>query len=376
MNDREGEGADCSTNRDQEAVEDFLRRPSTLPDIGVDLRCFDTEERAKRVGEAVNSLLHIFGRLLNLKRLLRVIVAYDYHETLAAIERGIATEKPLKATNDELAVGIAMAPAVLHEDEPRSIMVLNASFMSVLGEAETPENDAARREMTYTLAHESAHVHDLEMQTRAFPDAMLKTQLPYRDGILFGIASACWDEYIACYLSASFATSATLSAYEETFCKALEGAKGRSDAAIRQYRMHADVGRVAGEVSSEYRRLMVYAAYLLGHVDGLDQAVGDIAPKAIEALERHSFFKTTFSRLHTELRTMHATYGEWKGLEIFDPLKQLADELLKYGGIEVQNRPDGKVYVNIPFRPETTPTADELQAYCMSRLGIVGKQNR
>src|ERR1051325_1229324 len=109
---REEEGADC-LNRDEDAVEEFLRRPSTLHDIGVDLRCFDTEERAKRVGEAVNSLLQIFGRLLNLKRLLRVIVAYDYHETLAAIERGIATEKQLKATNDELAVGIAMAPAVM-----------------------------------------------------------------------------------------------------------------------------------------------------------------------------------------------------------------------------------------------------------------------
>jgi hypothetical protein len=197
--------------------------------------------------------------------------------------------------------------------------------------------------------------------------------LPYRDGILFGIASACWDEYIACYLSASFATAATLSAYEETFCKALEAVKGRSDAAIRQYRMHADIGRVAGEVSSEYRRLMVYTAYLLGHVDGLQQLVDDIAPKAMEALERHSFFKTTFSRLHSELKTMHATYGEWKGLEIFDPLKQLADELLKYGGIEFQNRPEGKGYVNIPLRPETMPTADELQAFWISRLGMPGR---
>src|SRR5271166_1022946 len=251
MNDREGEGAESSS--EQDAFDEFLRRPLTLPDIGVDLRGFDTEERAKRVGEAVNSLLQVFGRLFNLKRLLRVVVAYDYQETLAGIERGTATEKPLKPTNDEIAIGIAMAPAVMHEGEPRSIMVLNANLTSVLGEAETPENEAARREMTYTLAHECAHVHDLEMQTRAFPDAMLGMQLPYRDGILHGIASACWDEYIACYLSASFATPITLSGYEETFCKALEAAKPTADAAIRQYRMHGDVGQIIQEVSAAYK---------------------------------------------------------------------------------------------------------------------------
>src|SRR5581483_8428895 len=102
--------------------------------------------------------------------------------------------------------------------------------------------------------------------------------------------------------------------------------------------------------------------------DGLNQTVEDLAPKAIEALERHSFFKTTFSRLHSELKAMHATYGEWKGLEIFDPLKELADELLKYVGIEVQNRPEGKGYVNVPFKPDTMPTADEQQAFWMERL--------
>jgi hypothetical protein len=105
---------------------------------------------------------------------------------------------PLKATNDEIAVSIAMVPAVMHEGEPRSVMVLNAAFIGVLGETETPENEAARRETIYILAHECGHVHDLAMQTTAFPDAMLKMRLPYRDGILLGIAMACWDEYIAC----------------------------------------------------------------------------------------------------------------------------------------------------------------------------------
>jgi hypothetical protein len=73
----------------------------------IDLRCFATEDQAKRVGEAVSLYLQAFGRLVNLKRLHQIIVAYDYHDALAGIERGTATSKPLKATNDEIAVEIA-----------------------------------------------------------------------------------------------------------------------------------------------------------------------------------------------------------------------------------------------------------------------------
>jgi hypothetical protein len=51
-----------SSDLGEESLEQFFQRPLTMPDIGVDLRRFDTEERAKRVCEAVNSLLQTFGR--------------------------------------------------------------------------------------------------------------------------------------------------------------------------------------------------------------------------------------------------------------------------------------------------------------------------
>jgi hypothetical protein len=327
---------------EENSVDEFFRLPTTLPDIGIDLRNFATEDHAKRVGEAVNSYLHVFGRVLNLKRLLKVIVAYDYGEALAGIERGTASSKPLKATNDDIAVGIAMAPAILHDGEPRSVMVLNAVYMSALAESENPELEAIRDQMAYTLAHECAHVHDLEMQTRGFPDAMLKTQLPFRDAILFGIASACWDEYIACRLSAFIAKETTLRAYEDTFCKALEAVKGRADAAIRQYRMHHDVRRVTDEVSREYKKVMVYASYLLGQVDGLDRPLDDVALKALDALAHRPYFKPFFSKLHAELRTLHGAYGDWKSLEVFEPLKQLAYELLRIGGLTFKIGPTAR----------------------------------
>ena len=217
--------------------------------------------------------------------------------------------------------------------------------------------------ITYTLAHECGHVHDLEMRAVAFPDVILQTKLAWRNAILFGTASGCWEEYIACHLSAFMGKDATLGAFEETFCKAIERAKARGDAAIRQYRLHRDVTRAAEEVSSEYKRVLVYASYLFGHLDGQEAEVEKSAPKAFIAIADHEYFKSFILRLHAELRTLHSEYGNWKNIDVFDPLKQLAYDVLKFGGVDIQERPDGKEYVDIPITPETTPTVEEYTAF-------------
>lgn len=87
-------------------------------------------------------------------------------------------------------------------------------------------------------------------------------------------------------------------------------------------------------------------------------------------MERQPYFKPFFSRLHEELRTMYATYGEWKDLDVYEPLKQLADELLKLGGIDIQLRPNGATYVNVPFSPETTTTLEERMAFMSGKANL------
>jgi hypothetical protein len=64
---------------------------------------------------------------------------------------------------------------------------------------------------------------------------------------------------------------------------------------------------------------------------------------------------------------MHGTYGQWKGLEVYEPLKQLADELLRVGGINIQPRADDGAYVHIPFSAETMPTLEEQMAFLSAK---------
>ena len=124
--------------------EEFMRRPSTAPDCGVDLRGFATKEQAEQVGSCVNGFIQMCGRIFDLKRLKQVIVARDYDATLAALERGATVSGPLKATCDGLGVGIAMTPTILDEGEPKSVIVFNALHMSVFAEPERADLEGLR----------------------------------------------------------------------------------------------------------------------------------------------------------------------------------------------------------------------------------------
>jgi hypothetical protein len=352
-----------SEDDEEFAYEEFMRRPSTAPDVGVDLRGFATREQAQLVGGQVNGFVQMSGRFLNLRRLKEVIVAWDYDAALAGIDRGAPVGKPLKATRDALGVGIAMAPAVLDGGEARAVIVFNAFHMSVFAEPERPELEGLRKDMVYTIIHECAHVHDLEMKETCLPGVVLRLQLAPRDGLLFGLIDPCWDEYIACRLSAPFAPESTLRGYEEVFCKSLEDARSHSDAAIRQYRMHRDVERLLAESAGCYKRLLTYAAYLAGHLDGIARDAQDAAPEAMKTIERNAWFKPYFERLKAELQSMHAQYGAWEGISVYEPLKQLAYELLKDSCIDVQPRPNGGAYIHVPFRAGTIPTPAEQASF-------------
>jgi hypothetical protein len=80
MEDGEHVNAEPANGSDEaKAMEEFAQLPNTMPDIGVDLYGFATEDLANAVGQEVLSALRAFSKLLNLKRLLRVVVSYDYH---------------------------------------------------------------------------------------------------------------------------------------------------------------------------------------------------------------------------------------------------------------------------------------------------------
>src|SRR5664280_1660857 len=95
-----------SSNEDEQFIKELKAMPSSFaPERGIDLCGFATEELAQKVGNEVYCLLHQFGKLLRLKLLHRVIVAYDYAGALTELDRGVKTGRELSPTNDDIAIG-------------------------------------------------------------------------------------------------------------------------------------------------------------------------------------------------------------------------------------------------------------------------------
>jgi hypothetical protein len=288
------------------------------------------------------------------------------HRTLANLERGFEAASKLAPTQDDIAVGIAMTPAVLQDGTAKSVMVLNAYHMMALAHPDNEELKPYYRRMMYTLAHECGHVHDLLAKTRSFPEQWLKLRLNRRDGALFEVAEACWSEYIASRLSAVMSSDDITIDYENTFCKQLEKGVPAMRGFLRQYRMHGDVTRVVSECSYVVNKVLVYASYLFGQLAGIDASFEEAAPKAKAILESHPEVRAVVERLEAELETMNSTYGSWDSFDVFEPLKKVALDLFAVAGLHLEDRGEEAMYVNIPFTKDTLPNAEEQAAYLAS----------
>jgi hypothetical protein len=329
-----------------------LLATSTLPtNLSMHLLGFQSKEDAEKLGEIVGSFLRLFGTFLNLERLDAVTVAYDYDTALKEVDRGTVCQE-VTATNDTFARGVGMAVRVLRKGQVKSHIVVAAGLMNSL----RSENDPNYQLAIGLLAHEAAHVHDSLMQDLAFPGVLLQRSTGFREGILLQMAQVCWDEYAACRLSTRIGDDKQLAWFEETFCSFAEEVRERTNKHIQQYRWHGDLNKLVPQVVAEYGALLKYAGYFLGHLDGLGLSIEKDAPKANEIINRKKYFTPIFEELVACLKSIWATYGHWPGLQIFDPLKNVADKLLQAGGIEIEDRASGAAYVRVPFSPETMPS--------------------
>jgi hypothetical protein len=347
--------------------EEFMEKPTTLPtDLVITLTNFADEQDAHRCADVVRGYLGIFGRLMDLSRLDRVYITFDYAGTLASVDLGTGSDTILKPTNDEVATGVAMAPSVLREDGWKSVIVINAAYARSLSyEKDASEDvtqeqlDALRAETLHILAHECGHVHDHAMQRNSLPAEIYSKKWSPLEHRLKEPAMACWGEYIAEFLSAGFGTKDTLSNYENAFCDRLKAAWPTITASIRQYRMHGNVDQVISEVGIHIRNVIIYAAYMMGYLSKTEQSLESGAPKAMQVAKDHPEFGSFTERIQDELHALHDQYPEFTSLDVFTPLSGVIHDMYKKAGLTFIEKADGSLRVEIPHRADTMPSIAE-----------------
>jgi hypothetical protein len=242
-----------------------------------------------------------------------------------------------------------MTPSVLRDGMLKSHILLNAHVVEVIHDPSHENFELA----LHVIAHECAHVEVTAKFDAAFPGVLLRERPPdLRVALRRQVICACWDEYAATSLSAGIGADPT-DGYEETFLLHAAEARQTANNHIKQYRTHGNVNRVLSEVYGTYGNLLKFAAYHLGNLDGQGIAVKD-RPKTVEAMAGH-WFAPYFAQLDAACQAVARSYGRWSNQEPFEAIGDIADELVRAGGVFFNYLRPGELYIDIPFTVDTMP---------------------
>lgn len=324
--------------------------PPTAPTIlSVSLQGFASPEDAERFGNVMAGIVKHISRYIDLERLDGITVAFDYDDALAKLDRGVKPSRQLRRTKDGHDCGLGMAPAVLRDGVVKAHMLFWAPTVLAL-EDSTSKNFLNAFNI---VAHECGHVQDMKNRDLCFPGIFLRyTPLNQEEMALERFAGDFWDEYAACRASAVFGEEQA-SFYEKSFLEALKDARERANAAIRLYRVHRSVDRVLEEAATPLCMPLRYASCFFGHLDERNMSLDEF-PRVRDLLSVN-FYESFMNRLKDVLRNLWSRRGHWASISEFDPLRSIVRDLLADLGMFFRLLPDGRLYVDIPFKPETMP---------------------
>lgn len=314
---------------------------------------FDSEEQAQMLANNVYAAIRILGSYIDLERLDGVTIADDYDGALKQLDRGFTPSRPLTRSNSERITGVAMSPAVKRDGAVKAHLLFAAWAIRSLLNSDDQE---AASDAIYTIAHECGHVEDLKLRDEAFPGLILSSHyVRYDEAAVGPVADTVWEEYAACRISAPFAKAKQVSFYETGLRSALDGARDRSNAAIREYRLHRDLNRGVSEAGEHICEPLRMFGYLLGTLDGHEATIEEAAPDAVAAIAGGPYAEL-FARTQVILRDLWANRRQWLSTASFEPMRQVVRDALKEAGVILTVLPDGQVHVGFPFLPGTLPS--------------------
>lgn len=314
----------------------------------------------------VRKVVEASGRYMNLSNLDGITIGFDYDDALASVDLGYDSTIAKQYTNQDGLVGVGKALRVRRNGELKMHVVLKGSVLLGLVEhgLETDEFWAAAN----FVAHELGHVQTAGWFEAHSPGIMLEPhQGDWATSTLRETAHIIWEEYAACRLSAPVSQGTLVTdSYVQGLETSLDGAVDRARASIKEFRTHGDVARLLVETGRETAMPLKMAAYLMGHLDGVDEAV-DLEKRC----EMASDLTQHFDALLGTLRDAWESKVTWNGLASIDPIVEVIVDTLRTVGIEVTltEVPPGS-RVDVPYRAETLPNGEADMAIIRMRQAL------
>lgn len=325
--------------------------PTLSATTAVELRGWATDDAAsaRLFGERLLALTYEYSRWLDLSRLSKIVLAYDYRAALAEFQGDDATPLGV-ATSNEYGEGAAMSLVSTEGGVLKSILVVHTPLIaSMFEDSDTLE----KRTALQSFVHELVHVDDQAFLDRTFPGGgCAAIQRDERHGALLLMISPAQAEY-----SAAERTAMIEPATGFDFFDMLEKVMAEAVPEVREQRLRYQLRHIPLETfwpwAQERGRFIFQAlGYALGHADGVlksDAASDDLKAEyrarltTIEEMELGWLVGATRDAIRPVLEQ-----PQWTGLEVFDPLIEVGERLLKHFGLWTRLE-QGMLYVEVPL---------------------------
>lgn len=303
---------------------------------------------------------------MDLSNLDGVTIGFDYDAALDSVDLGYESTIAKQYTNDGGLIGVGKSLTVRREGSIKMHVVLKGSALLdvALRDLESDEFWAAAN----ILAHELGHVQTAGWFEDHSPGVMLEPhQGDWATSTLRDTAHTIWEEYAACRLSALISRGTLVTdSYVQGLETSLEGAVATARTMVKAFRMHGDVARLLIETGRETAMPLKMLAYLIGHIDGIDEPLDlEERSQVTSDLTQH------FDALSTALRNAWETRTSWSGLSSLDPIVEVIVDALRTVGIEVtlaEGHPGSRV--DVPYRVETLPNGEADMAIIRMRQAL------
>ncbi|MFN3725444.1 MAG: hypothetical protein ACK4SZ_03985 [Allosphingosinicella sp.] len=325
--------------------------PPSLPaGAAIELRGWHTEDTdvARLFANRLMALTSDYSRWLDLSRLSRIILSYDYRAALAEVQ-GVGGQ-PNIATSNEFGDGAAMAVLTEVDGELKSVLVV---WTPLIVRMFDEEDSLEKRISVQSYVHELVHVDDQAFLDKTYPGgASAMRQRDERHGALLGIVAPAHAEFSATSRTANMEPT---TGFE--FVGLLKKAILDVIADVRLQRRLYRVGTLKLEgfwfwIEERCRFIFQSLGYALGHAHGIlesDDADEEIKERYRAAVGEIEGMELGWlvSETRSALRPL-ALQAQWTGLEVFDPLIGVAERLLNTFGVFTRLEND-VLYVDIPL---------------------------
>jgi len=328
-------------------------------DWGVDVKGVGDPELAQILARDTIEMLHLLSESgFDLRTLDGVTIATDYPKALSEIDRGLKFQNIAKPTNENGVEGVAMALGIMREGHQRTHLVLTAWIPLLL----RSEQEEQKRQAFGMIAHEAAHIHFAAKLDSRIPNTFGRAPSLNDYPAAFQIAVMhIWDEYAATRMSGYIDPDAA-AGYQENLKTLVTAAESFRIERATAYRMHGDHKRVFEELNGFAERLLCSLAYLLGHLDSLEQEVSSL-PLMTDLTTSTPGLSDLIQELHGNLRMLWETQDLWTSQEVFSPLCNLVNDLLAAYGVYMTGSGDNW-RMTIPHTAETMPTRHAVEEFC------------